>query len=221
MKTTLAAAGAMLLSVATTALAHEVDEYVQATTIAVEKGRVRLEMRLLPGIDVYPAVRAAIDADGDGAFSEAEQRAYVERVLRDLSLGVDGAPLALRLVGSTFASTEELRRGRGEIVLDFEARIPPGGGDRRLTFENHHLSQVAAYLVNALVPSDPDISITRQTRSYDQSSYRLDYAQAGAAPAPVSTAGWSGTPEWLGAAALLALLAPLALRRRWGERRTT
>lgn len=174
----LAQVGALLSILAAPAFAHRLDEYLEATLISVGKARVRAQIRLEPGVKVFPAVLGAIDANGDGVISGAEQRAYAERVLRDLSLAVDGAPLRLRLVSSTFASLEELRAGRGEILIDFDAEVPRGGSARRLTFENHHLRPIAAYLVNSLVSQDPEIRIGAQHRNDDQSFYQLDYVQA-------------------------------------------
>lgn len=183
MKTTFVGTGALLLSFAGPVFAHEVDEYVQATTIAVEKDHVRVGMRLTPGTAVFGVVRAAIDADGDGTFSDAERRTYAARVLGDLSLAVDGEPLPLRLVSWRFADLEQMQEGRGDILLELLADVPPGGPNRRLTFVNHHQRAIAAYLVNALVPRDPDITVGAQSRSYEQSSYRLEYVQRAAATA--------------------------------------
>jgi hypothetical protein len=177
MKTTLAA-GALLLALGSRALAHQLDEYVQATTLSVEKDRVQARIRLTPGVAVWPVVVAAIDTDGDGALSEAEQRAYAERVLRDLSLTVDGTRLPLRLVSWRSGRVEDLREGLGAIELELHADVPRGGCDRRLVFENRHETRIAAYLVNCLVPTDPGIRITEQRRNYTQSVYRLDYVDA-------------------------------------------
>jgi hypothetical protein len=48
---------------------------------------------------------------------------YSERVVGDLSLTADGTRLPLRLVSSSFASIDELRRGVGENHLELEARL--------------------------------------------------------------------------------------------------
>jgi hypothetical protein len=212
---------ALLLLVGTPAAAHRLDEYLQATTISVARDRVQAQLRLAPGVAVVPTVLASIDADADGVLSGAEQRAYAERVLRDLSLAVDGDRLPLRLVSTRFASVDELREGRGEMLIDFDAEVPRGGSSRRLTFENRHQPRIAAYLVNGLVPRDPDIRLTAQSRNYEQSSYRLEYVQAGAdaGPGPPSLAWWSGSRGWLGAAALLPLAGLVALLRRRGTAR--
>jgi hypothetical protein len=190
------AVATILLLAATPGFAHRLDEYLQATTISLEKTRIHAQTRLTPGVAVFPTVFANIDADADGLISQNEQRAYAERVLRDLSLSVDGDRLTPRLLSVKFPSTDELKAGLGEIQLEFYADLPPKGSKRRLVFENHHQSQIAAYLVNCLVPSDANIRVVAQDRNYSQSVYQLDYAQAGGAPGPLSLTVWF----WLAAA---------------------
>ena len=67
--------------------------------------------------------------------------------------------------------------------------------------------------MNGLVPRDPDIRLGAQRRSHDQSLYRLDYAQAGAAVGLLSLERWSGVAGWFVVAALIPM-AWLAVRRR-------
>lgn len=204
----LAFAAALLTWAGTPASAHRLDEYLQATIIRVEKDRVQAQLNLTPGVAVFPALLADIDTDADGAISTAEQRAYAQRVLADLSLAMNGEPLRLRLVTANFADIEDLKQGRGAIEIEFIADVPGSGRNRRLIFENHHETRIAAYLVNCLMPRDPDIRITAQKRNYQQSLYELNYVQAGVPQGPLSA--W-----WAGIAALL-LLTRLALlwRRR-------
>jgi hypothetical protein len=213
MKTGLAAACALLLAIGMPAAAHRLDEYLQAVTISVERDHVQAQMRLTPGVVVFHTVFASIDTDADGVLSEAEKRAYVERVLHDLSLTVDGDRLPLRLISWKFGSIEEMKAGRGDIQLEFRADVPRRSRSRRLIFENHHQSRIAAYLVNCLVPRDPDIQVTAQRRNYRQSRYELDYAQAGVRSGALSFAGRSGVQGGLGAVFLL-LCAPFAWRWR-------
>ena len=213
MRASLAAVCALVVLATAPARAHRLDEYLQAATIALEKERVEVDMRLAPGVAVFPIVFAAIDSDSDGVVSPAEQRAYAERVINDISLTVDGVRLPLRLVSSIFAPREVLQEGRGEIQLRLDADLAAKAARHRLTFENHHRRGIGVYLVNALVPRDPDIQLAAQQRSEDQTIYRLDYADA-SAPARVSSfAAWSGTWGWIDGA-LLALIAALALVRR-------
>ena len=164
---------AILLMVASPGWAHRLDEYLQATMFSVERDRIEAQVRLTPGVAVFPFVMASIGDD---------RKAYAERVLCDLSLSVDGARLRLSLVSVKFPAVEEMREGLGEIQIDFRASVPAGGPNRTLVFENHHQSAIAAYLVNALVPRDPSIRLVGQKRNENQSTYRLDYTQAGAGP---------------------------------------
>src|SRR5262249_4553111 len=89
------------------------------------------------------------------------------------------------------------------IQIEFTADLPRGGPNRKLVFENHHQSGIAAYLVNCLVPGDPDIQVVAQNRSYSQSYYELDYMQKGVRSDSLSLTWWSGGRAWLGAVAVL------------------
>jgi hypothetical protein len=78
-RTVAAVIAACCLICAKGAFAHRIDEYLQATILSLEPDRVEASMRLIPGMLVSQSVIAAIDANGDGAFSESEERAYAER----------------------------------------------------------------------------------------------------------------------------------------------
>jgi hypothetical protein len=214
MKATLAAV-VIVLCVGSPAFAHRLDEYLQATTFSVREDRVEAEIRLAPGVSVFPAVLAAVDVDGDGAVTEAEVRTYGETMLRDLSLSVDGEPVRLRLVSLEAAAIEEMKEGRGDIRVQVSGDVVRTVGDRTLVFENHHMRRIAAYLVNCVVPSNPAIRVATQDRSYDQSFYRLRYAVAGDRAEPPEPGRSAGAVGGLGAAALVlfARLAWPAMRR--------
>ena len=200
--------------------AHRLDEYLQATTIAVEKGRIRVEIRLAPSVAVFPAVFAGIDSDADQVVSAAEERAYAERVIADLSLNVDGRPLPLRLVASTFPPKELLQEGRGEIQLRLDADVPDAAARRRLKFENHHQSRIGVYLVNALVPHDADIQLAAQHRNYDQSFYQVDYTDAREPAGVLSLTSWMEPWRWTDGVLLAAIVGLAALGRRIEGRRS-
>jgi hypothetical protein len=213
MKTKLAAV--VLLLAPAPALTHRLDEYLQGTILSIGKNRLEAQITLTPGVAVFPMLATNIDTDADGVVSETEQRAYAGRVLRDLSLSIDGRPLMPQLLSMQFPSIDEMKEGRGGIRIDFKADLPRGGPSRRLVFENRHQSRVGAYLVNCLVPRDPDIRIVAQNRNYSQSLYQLDYVQTGVRSGALSWAWWSGDPAWLGTVALL-LFARLAFL--WRQR---
>lgn len=187
----------VVLSLVVPASAHRVDEYLQATIVSVERDRVQFSMRLVPGIAVSSGIIATIDTNRDGIISETERQTYAQRILADLTLSIDGNPLQPQLISAVFPTMEEMKQGLGEIRIEFIASLPAGGTNRRLTLVNHHQSQIAAYLVNCLVPSDPEIRVLAQHRDEKQSFYELDYVQSSASVAPYirclsSLRGWTG-----------------------------
>jgi len=187
----LATLATLLLGLATSVHGHRLDEYLQATIISVERDRVHASMRLIPGVAVFQAVFASIDTNGDGFISKVEQRSYAERVLRELSLMIDGKRLEATLVSVRFPEVEQLKKGLGEIQIEFTARLPLGGPARKIALENHHQNAISAYLVNCLVPQDPNIRILAQNRNESQSVYLLDYEQTESRPRFAFLKSWS------------------------------
>jgi hypothetical protein len=200
MNTRLVAAAAIILSLGVRASAHRLDEYLQATIISLDKDRVQASMRMIPGVAVSSIVLSGIDTNADGVISETERRAYAERVLADLSLTVDGKLLTPRLISVDFPKVEEMKEGLGQIRIEFAANLSGGGPNRKLIFENHHRSRIAAYLVNCLVPRDRDIRVIAQNRNERQSFYQLDYVQAEGDSDLQPLRGWSGIRGWMGTA---------------------
>jgi hypothetical protein len=64
-KTRLAVTAVVFLGLATPVFAHRLDEYLQATMIAVENDRVALQLRLVAGTEVARKVLADIDTNGE------------------------------------------------------------------------------------------------------------------------------------------------------------
>ncbi len=188
----------ILLFLTGVASAHRLDEYLQATLIAVVKDRIDVSMRLIPGIAVSSAVIASIDTNGDGVLSPQERWDYAQRVLSELALSIDGRKLDPKLKSVEFPQIQEMRDGLGEIHIEYTADLPAGGPNRKLILENHHQVQRAVYLVNALAPSDPGISIVAQKRNQVQSSYELDYTQAGGPVGSLPASWWTPSLFQLG-----------------------
>ena len=207
---------ALLGLIACPASAHRLDEYLQASLISLARDRVQVQLDLTPGIAVFPVVLAFIDTDRDGTISSAERSAYATQVLRDLSLSVDGEPVQLRLVSNRFPEIGEMKEGRGIIRLEIAAdlRASWSGPNRRVIFENRHQSPIAAYLVNSLVPQDPALRITAQSRDFRQSFYQVDYIQSDAHPELFSMLAWTGMRVWIWVAALFLLARTAILWRR-------
>jgi hypothetical protein len=167
---------AILLAVARPASAHRLDEYLQATRLAIGVDRVRVEIDLTPGVDVASTVLGWIDANHDGALSQDEATAYARQVIGDLALDVDGAAAPLALISVECSQPEAMRLGTGAVRLRVTAPVPPvAAGRHRLTFRNEHRSQSSVYLANVLVSDDPRVRVETQTRDRAQRELTVAY----------------------------------------------
>ena len=163
------------LMLAPAALAHRLDEYLQATRLALATDRIVLEMDLTPGVDVAPTIISAIDTDRDGRIAAAEGSAYANRVLAEIVLEVDGKLRPVDLVSDEFPSLQDMSAGIGVIRIEARAPWPGSAGMHALRYRNDHRPDSSAYLVNALVPANPAIEITGQHRDTIQREIRLEF----------------------------------------------
>jgi hypothetical protein len=167
--------------------AHRLDEYLQASRIEIERGRVNVEIDLTPGVAVADDVLAWIDMDLTGAVSPAEADAYARRVLDAVTLDVDGRRQALVLVDRQVPSVISMRQGIGTIRVRATAATPiAAAGAHRLVYRNLHRPEVSVYLVNALLPDSRTLAITAQQRDVQQHELRLDYRIDGGWEPPAS-----------------------------------
>ena len=176
------AALAAVLARPTPAGAHRLDEYLQATRISVNADSVDLDIELTAGVGLAPRVWALIDADRDARISDAERRRYAHQVLQAVSLRVDDRRYSVALVSSQYPSRRDLNSGSGVIQLRARAALPRATpGPHRLFFRNTHRPAMSVYLVNALVPSNPSITIASQQRDPRQMQMLMTYNVAAAA----------------------------------------
>ncbi len=154
------------------ASAHRLDEYLQATLIGVTPNGIELEVRLTPGVAMLPVLMTVIDQDRDGRISPEEERAYVARVARELELRVDGVTAPLSVTESSFPTLEAMREGLGSIAI----KLRTARSGHQLRFENRHLPQVSAYLVNCLAAPSDGLVVRRQERDEAQRSIEFEYS---------------------------------------------
>ena len=168
--------GLLLLLLATEALAHRLDEYLQATRVSVATNRINLSIDLTPGVTVADQVLAVIDKNVDGQVSKDEGNDYARRFLKDLRLTLDEKELALTLVDASFPALSEIKAGLGIIRIKAAAPVAHlAAGTHTLSLTNAHLPAISVYLVNALVPQDPAIKTAKQTRDELQRNYLLEF----------------------------------------------
>jgi hypothetical protein len=174
-----AAAGVLtflVLAAGASTSAHRLDEYLQAVRVAIDPDAARIELDLTPGVAVANRVLAGIDVDRDGVISAGEASGYVARVVRGLTVQIDGAAVAIQVQGSVFPPVEALRSGDGTIQLRLRAALPVlRPGIHRLRIQNDHQPAASAYLANALVPDSDRVDVTNQRRDYNQRTLDVDY----------------------------------------------
>ena len=156
--------------------AHRLDEYLQATRLSIDIGRVDLEIDLTAGVAVAPEVFGWIDTDRDGRISNAEGEAYARQLLSSVVLSVDGRSVPISLVEIRFPQFQEMSLGVGTIRVRATASVSAAGAGRhRVSYFNAHRSASSVYLVNALVPASPRIRLAGQQRDRAQHGLTLDY----------------------------------------------
>jgi len=202
---------AMTVVAGTEASAHRTEDYLQAARIGVEPDRIQITLDLTPGTAVAESFIAAIDRDGDGSLSAAEQRTYARQMVSALQVELDGRSLHTNVRASCFPEAAAVRRGEGSVRLDIEATVPDlSPGSHRLLFRNAHLAGHSAYLANALVPESDRVAVTAQRRDRDQSELTIEYRVQGG-PAAAALA-------WIFGSVAGAVL--LVRARRWSDGRT-
>jgi hypothetical protein len=160
------------LSLVERADAHQLDEYLQATLIGVTPAGIEVEIQLTPGVRMLPLLMSVIDQDRDGRISRSEETAYVERVLREVELHVDGITAPLSLIEFNFPTVEAMREGLGTIVI----KLRSARSGHELRFENRHLPQISAYLVNCLADLSDGLVVGKQRRDEAQRSIEFEYS---------------------------------------------
>lgn len=167
-----------MVCVASTAIsAHRLDEYLQATRVALELDGVAIDVDLTPGVAVSESIINLVDVNGDGSLSPDEQRAYAGQVVDDLKISLNGTPVSLQLDSMEFPDLSAFRRGDGTIRL--RARAAHGTlstGSHQIHLRNAHRSADGVYLANALIPDDRRISVTGQDRDGDQRELTINYS---------------------------------------------
>ena len=172
-----AATAGLLLVLSASPSAHRLDEYLQAARLSLAHTRVELEIDLTPGASVADGIISLIDRDGDKRISPLEAERYGREVLAEVVLELDGRPIALTLNHVEASPLEDMRHGLGAIQVrasgDVESRM---SFRRELHFQNNHHAASSVYLVNALIPTDPGISVVSQMRDAKQRDARIEYS---------------------------------------------
>lgn len=166
-----------LLAPPAAALAHPLDVYLQATYITVAPTQVIVELDLSPGVLVAPQVLPLLDTNGDQQISDAEGQAYVDTVLPNIALQVDGKPLALTVIKIEMPTYLTIQAGYGMLRVFTSANLPKGmTGRYTVSYKNNFAPAGSAYQVNAFVEKGAAITLGKQNRDSIQQSMTMDYS---------------------------------------------
>jgi hypothetical protein len=157
------------------ATAHQLDEYLHASRLALSRDGIQVEMDLIPGMTVAPQVMGLVDRDRDGRITGLEAEAYARGIVSTLSLSMDGRQVALVLRHVEIAPVGSLLDGTGTISLIASADVSSAPGRHRAVFRNGQQSPTVVYLVNALMPGSRDLVIASQARDPQQREIRVEY----------------------------------------------
>ena len=199
-----------LLAPPMAALAHPLDVYLQATYITVAPTQIVVELDLSPGVLVAPQVLPQLDTDADQQISDAESQVYVDAMLRNVVLQVDGKPLALAVTKVDMPSYLTIQAGYGTIRIFTVATLADGMmGTHQLTYTNNFAPTGSAYQVNAFVDTGVAITLGKQNRDSIQQSMTMDYVIGSTAPGaavPAATAATGTTATAAGTPSLSTLI---------------
>ena len=183
-----------LLAPPRAALAHPLDVYLQASYITVAPAQVVVEVDISPGVLVAPEVLARLDTDGDQQLGDTEGRAYLDTILPNLVLQVDGQPLILAITKIEMPTYLTIQAGYGTIRLFTTATLPGGmTGTHTTAYRNTHAPTGAAYQVNTFVEQGTAITLGTQRRDETQQGITVDYTIGGAATTATSAAAATPT----------------------------
>jgi hypothetical protein len=202
----LGASALLAVSFVGLASAHRLDEYLQATLIGVTRDGIDVELHLTPGVAMLPVLIPLIDQDRDGQISAIEEHSYVDRVMREVELRVDGRSAPLSLIDSSFPTLDAMRQGLGTIVIKLRA----ARSGHEVRFENRHLPQISAYLVNCLAAPADGLIVSRQERDEAQRSIQFEYS-LGAGALTNTRSAWNTLGRFWPAAIGILLLARMAI----------
>lgn len=156
--------------------AHVLDQYLQVAQVMLAPDGVRVELRLIPGSQMAARILPLIDTNGDGKILHTEEQAYAQRVLKDVTLEVDGHRVPLTMTKLQFPSLSEMNEGNGAIRLYLTAEAGLNtAGTHQLSFRNNHMPELGVYLANAIIPATNEIKITGQTRDRLQHNLQISF----------------------------------------------
>jgi len=179
------------LSLASTLHAHRLEGLIQSSLVEVEPSQIKVRVTLIPGMDIAPKIKALLDPNGDGEFSQTESKAWAEQFMARQWVTVDGQTLPLTVQNVRSSPLPELTEGHAEIDIDYTAELGKlAQGQRTIVCANRYEPIPCIYQCNGIVPKTPGVRIDNHRRDVGQQELTLavDFSEAPAPATPTAPA---------------------------------
>jgi len=166
--------------------AHRLEGLVQSALVEVVPTQIKVRVTLIPGMDIAPRIKALLDPDADGEFSEAESKAWTGQFMARQRVTVDGQTLPLTVQSVYSSPLAELAGGHAEIVIDYTAELGKlAHGQRTIVCANRYEPIPGIYQCNGLVPRAPGVRVKSHRRDAVEQELTLavEFTEA---PAPAT-----------------------------------
>jgi nickel/cobalt transporter (NicO) family protein len=175
--------------------AHPADRLKQQIIVGLAASELRLTLAIGGGILANELVIDDLDPDRDGVVTDAERLAWIEAVLRDLRVTLNGTDVAIdpAQVETTIPPVEDFHIGVSPLVVSVPMPIPDGAADgeqRLVVRDDYHLDRTDFQLE---VQANPGATIVDQSwpgRTV-RIAFTVDPAQTGLAAKPDATSAES------------------------------
>lgn len=166
-----------LVLLPTWVIAHPVDEVVQAAYLWLAPGAVRLELDLTPGTLVVDTVLQSLDTNADQHITDAEARAYAERVLKQSTITLDGMATAWRLEKVNVPPYQSLKLEGNMLKIYAVAGRADRAGAHTLSYGNRYQLTQSQCIANVFLHSGSGwrYQVTLQQHSNDGRQLTMQY----------------------------------------------
>lgn len=164
--------------------AHPLDELHQITYVLLSPDHITLRLELYPGLAIAPQFLGELDANHDDTISEAERAAYLEYLLADITLTINGESVPLQITNSIIPSAVEIRAGVAVLGVEFQADVPIAPDSYAAVYHNQHLPDISTYLITTMSTDALQISLTAQMPNPEQTALQFEYVIKAPAPTP-------------------------------------
>jgi hypothetical protein len=161
--------------------AHPIDLIVQTAYVTLTPTDVHLRLEITPGVDVVALLLGPMDANGDGAMTDAESRLFAKIAVDQSVLLIDGVAADWTVTSVDLSSYDLLATGNGVISILASAPRPETPGNGLLIYQNLLLPAFSQTTANIFLATTDQVAfqVTAQARSDDGSLLIVAYAVSG------------------------------------------